>query len=228
MKWIINQYQNLYRQTRIHILLLILLCIIQIVAVVQFKFIFGSNVDWMKQHIVFPDYFRNLFYQTGNLFPNFAPHLGAGQNIFYFAYYGLYSPIILISYLLPFIPMDIYIMISSILVVLLTILLFYYFLRKNGFSNNTCFFTSLLFLFSSSFLFHSHRHIMFVNYMPFLVMSLIGVWRYFEKKKSGLLVINTCFLILTSYYYSISGIIVVCFPFLPEISSIFLLPTLII
>ena len=63
-----------------------------------FNYVFGSNVDWMKQHIMFPDYFRNLFYETGNILPNFAMHLGGGQNIFYFAYYGFLSPIILVSY----------------------------------------------------------------------------------------------------------------------------------
>ena len=61
-------------------------------------YIFGSNMDWMKQHSVLPDYFRNLFYQTGNLFPNFAPQLGGGQNIFYLAYYGLYNPFILLIF----------------------------------------------------------------------------------------------------------------------------------
>lgn len=211
MQTIINKYKNINKQTKIHIALLILFCIIQIIVITKFQFVFGSNVDWMKQHIVFPDYFRKLFYQTGNLFPNFAPHLGAGQNIFYFAYYGLYNPIIMISYLLPSIPMDTYIMISSILCVIISVILCYYFLRKNQFSNHVSFFSCLLFLFSSSYLFHSHRHIMFVNYMPFLILALIGVWNYFEKKRSALLIINVCLLILTSYYYSISGIIVICF-----------------
>lgn len=210
MKKIINFYKNTSKTTKIHLLVLVFFCLIQIIIITRFSYIFGSNVDWMKQHIAFPDYFRNLFYETGTLFPDFAPHLGAGQNIYYFAYYGLYSPIILFSYLLPFVPMNIYIMVTSILNIIISIILFYYFLRKNKFTNNTCFFTSLLFLFSSSFIFHSHRHIMFVNYMPFLILSLIGVWNYFEKKKSLLLIINICLMILTSYYYSVSGIITVC------------------
>ena len=28
--------------------------------------IFGSNVDWISQHSVIPDYFRQQFYETGN------------------------------------------------------------------------------------------------------------------------------------------------------------------
>lgn len=30
--------------------------------------IFGSRVDWVSQHSVLPDYFRQRFYATGNLF----------------------------------------------------------------------------------------------------------------------------------------------------------------
>lgn len=208
---LIKLWKQTSKTTKIHIITIILLALIQVFIITKFKYIFGSNIDWMKQHIIFPEYFRNLFYQTGDLFPNFAPHLGAGQNIYYFAYYGLYNPIIMVSYILPFIPMNIYIMISSIICVIVSIILCYYFLRKNQFSNNICFFTSLLFLFSSSFLFHSHRHIMFVNYMPFLILAFIGVWRYFEKKKSTLFIISISLLILTSYYYSVSGIISICF-----------------
>ena len=65
--------------------------------------IFGAKVDWLSQHSVLPDYFRQQFYATGKLFPEFAANLGGGQNIYHFAYYGLYSPLILPSYLLPFV-----------------------------------------------------------------------------------------------------------------------------
>ena len=71
-------------------------------------FIFGSKTDWINQHTIFPDYFRKTFYQTGNILPNFAPHIGAGQNIFNFSYYGLLNPIILISYLFPNLEMTTY------------------------------------------------------------------------------------------------------------------------
>lgn len=209
MKKILSYYKSISKTTKLHLFFLVLFCLLQVLLITRFKYIFGSNVDWMKQHIVFADYFRNLFYETGNIFSDFTLHLGSGQNIFYIAYYGYLSPIILLSYLLPFVPMSIYIMITSIIIVIVSIILFYYFLRKNQFSNSICFFTSLLFLFSSSFIFHSHRHIMFVNYMPFLILGLIGVYRYFEKRRSGLLIISVFLMILTSYYYSIPGIIAI-------------------
>ena len=69
--------------------------------------VFGSSIDWISQHSTLADYFRKRFYATGNLFPDFAWNLGGGQNIYHFAYYGLLSPTVLLSYLFPFIPMEI-------------------------------------------------------------------------------------------------------------------------
>ena len=59
---------------------------------------FASNVDWFMQHCVFPDEFRKLFYKTGNFFPSFNANLGSGQNIYNYSYYGLFNPVIIISY----------------------------------------------------------------------------------------------------------------------------------
>ena len=62
--------------------------------------VFGANMDWISQHSVFPEYFRQQFYQTGQFFPEYAANIGGGQNIYNFSYYGLYNPIVLIAYLL--------------------------------------------------------------------------------------------------------------------------------
>ena len=76
---------------------------------------FVSCGDYLSQHTVFPEYFRNLFYKTGKLIPHFASNIGAGQNIYYFSYYGLLNPLILPSYLMPFLSMNKYMVIMSIL-----------------------------------------------------------------------------------------------------------------
>ena len=147
-------------------------------------FIFGSKTDWLGQHTAFPEYFRNLFYQTGNFFPNFSIHLGAGQNIFNFAYYGLLNPIILLSYFLPFVPMQTYIIVTSLLSILVSMILLYYFFKPK-LGDKIAFFSVILYFFACPIIFHAHRHIMFVNYMPFLILGLIGVDNYFIKKKTG-------------------------------------------
>ena len=63
--------------------------------------IFGAKVDWSSQHSVFPEYFRQQFYRTGQFFPEFALNIGGGQNIYNFSYYGLFSPVVFIGYILP-------------------------------------------------------------------------------------------------------------------------------
>ena len=169
---------------------------------------FGSKTDWLAQHSVFPDYFRMLFYKTGNLFPNLALNIGAGQNIFNFSYYGLFNPVYMLAYFLPFVPMVNYIMFMSVITILIGTLLMYYFL-KDKFESKVSFVGSLLYLFACPIIFHAHRHVMFVNYMPFLILSLIGVDRYFNKNKSLLLIISIFLMFMTSYYYSIGGCLVI-------------------
>jgi len=171
-------------------------------------YILGSTVDWSSQHIAFPEYFRTLFLETKDLFPDFSFNLGAGQNIYNFAYYGLLSPIILISYLFPKINMVTYIIVSSCFFILLSALLFYKLLRNHCYNSYLSLIVSIIFMCASPLIFHMHRHIMFVNYMPFLILGFFGVDKYFEKDKSWLLIISIFLMIMTSYYYSVVGIIV--------------------
>ncbi|MDD2505626.1 MAG: YfhO family protein, partial [Bacilli bacterium] len=171
-------------------------------------FAFGSNIDWISQHITIPEYFRMLFYNNGNLLPQFSMNLGMGQNIFYFFYYGFFSPIILFSYLLPFLSMANYIQIISIINILISTYLLYKWIN-NKYNNNTAIIASIIFVLSGPLIYHSHRHIMFVNYFPFLMGALMSIDYYFLKKKSLPLIINSALMVLTSFYYSVPGFIVV-------------------
>ena len=192
----------------ISVLTLIIISLVIVLILVNFTNFFGSKVDWLSQHIMFPDYLRKLFYETGDFFPNFAFNLGGGQNIYNISYYGLFNPIILISYLLPFVSMMTYIQFSMIICLIVSIILMYYFLRRR-FDSKVSFISTLLFLTAGCFIFHLHRHIMFVDYIPFLLMTLIGVDKYFDKKEISLLVISIFLMILTSYYFSVVGLVCV-------------------
>lgn len=210
-------------------------------------YLYGSTLDWSAQHYLIPEYFRNLFYTTGDLFPDFAPHLGGGQNIYYFSYYGLFNPFILFSYFLPFIKMIDYIQILGVVLPLLSTILFYFYLKRHV-SFKIAFVTSFLFLCAGPILFHSHRHWMFMNYFPFFMLALYGIDHFLEKGKMSLLTISCFFIIMTSYYYSIGSflalfiyglyrilkekrgkqmIIKLCIPFLLSIlmSAILIFPT---
>lgn len=170
--------------------------------------VFGSKVDWISQHSVIPDYFRQLFYDSGNLFPAFAPDLGSGQNIYCFSYYGLYNPVILFSYLLPFVKMSRYIMVSSICCYGLSVTLFYRWIRNKCIDTKIAVGISMMFALATPLIYQSYNQIMFVNYMPFLCLALIGTDRYIAKRKKGLLILSVWAMILCSFYFSIGGMLV--------------------
>ncbi len=199
--------EKINKKDKINLLVITIIFIGIIIFILRNNTLYGSILDWNTQHSVIPEYFRSLFYRTLNIFPDFALNLGSGQNIYNYSYYGLFNPVIIISYFLPFISMKSYIQISSILLVYSSVILFYYFLRRNKVNENVSLLSSVVFLTASPLLFHSHRHIMFMNYMPFLILALIGVDKYFEKDNSKLLCISTVLIILMSYYYSIPAII---------------------
>jgi len=191
----------------IYIGILILTFIVLIAYYVKNTYLYGSVIDWYAQHVSIPEYFRTLFYHTKDLLPDFAMNIGNGQNIYNFSYYGLLSPIILISYLFPMVKMVDYIMISTVIIVLISAILMYYFLKKHNFNQEVAFISSLVFLLATPIVFHSHRHIMFINYMPFLIMGLFGIDKKMKENKSWLLILSVFLMVMTSYYYSIGGIL---------------------
>lgn len=64
-----------------------------------------------------------------------------------------------------------------------------------------------MFALAGPLIFHSYNQIMFVNYMPFLCLALIGTDRFLQKNKKGLLLLGTTGMILTSFYFSVGGIL---------------------
>lgn len=184
-----------------------ILILITILLIIMFSYLGITNlnasiVDYNSQHAIIPDYFRKLFLETKQAFPSFAFNIGAGENIYNLSYYGLFSPIIMFSYLFPEITMINYIQISMIIITIASVVLMYYFLRSK-FNDKYTFLGTLLFLLSAPVIYHTHRHIMFINYMPFLLMGLIGI----DKNKKTTITLSVFLMIMTSYYYSVCGII---------------------
>jgi len=205
MKQKIKQYENLF-----YMLIIILASLIVLFAVTQNKYIFGAYGDWFFQSVTFLEYFRDLFYETGELFPNLALHIGGGQNIYYFSYYGLFSPCYFLFCLIPKISAGNFVMVSSFLNIILSTLLLYVFLIKSNYNKNISLFGALLLLVSTPFVYFNFKFIMFVQYFPFLLMGLFGTKKYLEDGKSLLLIISIFLIIITSYYFSIPSIICLC------------------
>ncbi|MDR3128060.1 MAG: hypothetical protein LBT99_01875, partial [Bifidobacteriaceae bacterium] len=82
---------------------------------------YTDTTDIQNQYYPIIDNFRNLFYQTGQLIPQFIPNLGGGQNAFNFAYYVIANPLAICSYLLPFLSIQTYIKMLMLTIVLVIV-----------------------------------------------------------------------------------------------------------
>ena len=219
-----KNFQKHKGQAFVPYLLLILLTILFCYLFCTKYGIFGSKVDWISQHSVFPDYFRQQFYETGKLFPEFAANIGGGQNIYNFAYYGLFSPLFLPSYALPFVKMSDYVMGMSFCCLLSSVLLLYHWLRTRNFSVKISFCSTLIFLLAGPVIHQSYSQIMFINYMPFLLLGFLSIDGYFQDcfqetsylrmhqilpfRRHFPLICSLFLMIMTSFYFSIGGMLV--------------------
>lgn len=170
--------------------------------------VFGNTIDWYSQHVVIADALRHAIRSEGTLFPTYMKQLMGGGNIYHFSYYGYLRPDILIGALLVHVNMQTIIIAYSVLMMTLSVICCYIFLRQHTDDENICIFVSLLVLLSSIF-FHSHKQIMFVNYMPYLFLALISI----EKKNFVAFTLCGSMIVLHSYFYCI-GCFIVCFIYL--------------
>ena len=188
------------------ILMFVILFFILFIVLTKGEYLWGAETDWRNQHVQFADYFRKLFYDTFDFFPNLALNIGAGQNIYYFLYYGLFSPFIILSFLFPHIEMYNWLQFIGCVIPILSATLMYFYVKKSH-SYITAFSCGIILLFSGPLIFHGHRHYMFVDYIPFIIMALFGIDRYLKENKIGLLVISLFLIIASSYFYSVGAFV---------------------
>ena len=187
-------------------IILVAVYLVIIAVITRGTFLFGSSKDWVTQHTAFAGYFRMMYFENNDFFPQFALNIGAGENIFYYSYYGLFSPLVVVSYLFKSVPMTTFMSVSMIVTVIASVLFFYRWLKRR-YSTQICIIGALIFELAPAITFHSHRHIMFISYMPFMILALFGVERFFKKKRPALLVISVFMMIMSSYYFSVSAIL---------------------
>lgn len=190
------------------IILIILFCVIYFIFTSDGS-LWGSVTDFSNQHSIFPDYLRELFYESHDLFPDFMLNLGSGQNIYNISYYGLYNPIIMVSYLFPDVSMIDFLIISNILIVISSTILLYFYLRRKDYKELSCFIGALLFMLAGPIIYNSHHHSMFINYMPFLILALFGIDSYIKKHSPYLLITSLSMIIYCSYFFSVGAFIAV-------------------
>lgn len=164
---------------------------------------YGSTTDWYNQHVTLAETIRNVCMQERTLAPSWIS-LGGGSNGFQFAYYGYYRPG---YYHRLSVSTDSY---DSIDPGLCTEQLSgggtpgAALAQNEGNDTVCCLLWKYAFLLAGCF-FQTHRQIMFVNYMPFLLLALI----FLEKRRFALMSISLTLIYLHSFYYAIACLAVI-------------------
>lgn len=162
--------------------------------------IFGSEGDWYSQHVGAAEALRQTMLETKSLLPSWIG-VGGGSNIYDLAYYGLLRPDLIIACLLPNVGMRYIISAYAAAGVVAGVCLFYRWLSLAGLSVKGCLTGAVLFAAGTGF-FHAHHQIIFVNYMPFLILALMGIDRLIRRKRGGLLTVSLCLMYLHSFFYA--------------------------
>ena len=199
--------QRLNKKDIIYLTISIVSFILLVLLVTDSTFLYASSTN--IEYINISNYLRNTFYETKDLIPDFALSINNGINIYNLVDYGLLNPIVILSYLLPFVSMTNYIILSTIILTIIGTILLYKFLHNNNFSSEVCFISSFIYILSTSITYNTHNNLVLINYMPFLILSLIGVDKIFKNNKSYLLIISLFLSIMTNLKYSLLSIIVI-------------------
>lgn len=190
------------------IIFLTCLTLVMVLIITPSSNIFGATTDWLSQHVNLADYIRNTILESKSLFPDFAFNIGGGQNIYNMSYYGLFRPDVLIGCLIPGVAMKDIIITYMIINLVISVDLTYIWLKRKQFNTLLCVVGAVLLL-SSSLLFQSHRQIMFVDYIPGVILGLLAVDTYIKSNRSRLLIGAVVLIIVNSYFFSISALLAI-------------------
>lgn len=185
----------------LHTILTVLTLAILLLPLSQGDF-FGSEGDWYSQHVGAAENLRQTMLNTGSLFPQFSTG-GGGCNIYDLAYYGLLRPDVIFSCLVPGVEMKYIIAGYALLGVIASVNLCYIWLRRQKLAQWAAFCGSIL-LGAAACFYHAHHQIIFVNYMPFLILALMGIDRLLEKGKISLMAVSLFLIYMHSFFYAFS------------------------
>ena len=174
--------------------------------------VFGSETDWLCQHVVLAETIRDACLAQHTLLPDWMD-LGSGANGYQFAYYGFLRLDVLVGCLLPAVPMAWIFLGYALLTGLASVWLCAHWLRLESGRSDLAALGAVL-LMTAGALFHLHRQIMFVSHLPFLFLALISLrngrtrwlplW-LFAICTSSFYFAPSCFVALGWYWFRLEG-----------------------
>lgn len=164
--------------------------------------VYGSQTDWLSQHVALAETIRNVCVAQHTLLPDWI-ELGSGVNGYQFAYYGFLRLDVIVGTLLPEIPMMWIFMAYALVVGLASVLLCEHWLYLESGRRDLAWVGAVLVM-TAGAMFHLHRQIMFVAALPFLLLALI-LWKTARRRWLPLCVLMIC---TSSFYYAPACLIV--------------------
>lgn len=200
---VMNSMKTMNKKDYKYLLLIIIVFFLISFANTKNIFLFG-NQQWLTKYVEFNTYIRNLFYQSRDLLPDLA----YSTNVYNFVSNGFLNPLLMIAYLFPHISYLVYLPFISILSVFSSIILLYYFLKNKKYSSFESFISTLIFTCSSTLIYQIHHEITYVLFLPFLILSFIGIDKKINENRGWLLTISVFLLIMTNSKMTIGSIII--------------------
>lgn len=187
-------------------LLYIILTIIVSLLIILTISIYNST-NYLQEEISTIEYLRSLYYNNFNLIPDFATNLKNGISTYNLIEYGFLSPIVLLSYLFPFLSIKVYLNIISLILLIIISILVYNFYNRKKTNKEINLLLSIITITLPIIVYNTYYNPLLLGYLVFLILSFYGIDKVLDNKKSYLLIISVFLMYLSSPIYSISGTI---------------------
>ncbi|MDF9866678.1 putative flippase GtrA/uncharacterized membrane protein YfhO [Bacilli bacterium PM5-3] len=159
--------------------------------------------DFRGQHIRLIDYQRNSFWQTHDLFPQITFNFGASQSMVDLYYYGMYNPLIVLSFFFPFISTMYWMQLVTMIIMILSFVAMNILLRRFNIDRKYVLIISVLCAFTPGILFHLSYHVMFTYYYPIMILSFVGIDMLLKDNKKWLFIICVALIFYTNFFFAL-------------------------
>ncbi|MGL4589759.1 MAG: hypothetical protein ACRCUP_05955, partial [Mycoplasmatales bacterium] len=168
------------------------------------------SIDLEAQHVTFVDYIRKTFEVTNNFFPQFSLNYGLGQSFATLYYHGMYNPFIVFSFLVPFIPTNLWLNIVFLSIIGLNGYFTTKILEKWEIKKEIIFLVVIILGFIPGILSNFAIHFMYIYYIPFIFMCIYAFHHFDSKKGFILYFVGLLGITFTNYVMLVSSVIAIC------------------
>lgn len=162
----------------------------------------GDSSDFLSQHLKFFEYLRNNFWYSHDLFPQFNQSFGLGQSFVTMYYYGMYNPLLMLSYIIPLINPFSYFLLMYYILIISAFFAMRLLLNRLNYDELIVRTVSIMAAFTGTMLHHFAEHLMFMYYVPVMILSLYAIHLLVEENKKYLYIICVALIFFTNYFFA--------------------------